>query len=108
MKGAKRLRIRIEDQYNPFERHPAAQKFTIYDEFNPLLFARMLAKIAHSFAIAEYGFGSFPSLLAHSDEVGRLYRLKPAGDSDDPGHLFRRALMSTWSSGQLAGSSSSF
>jgi hypothetical protein len=45
---------------------------------------------------------------AHSDEVGRLYRLKPAGDSDDPGHLFRRALMSTLSSGQLAGSSSSF
>jgi hypothetical protein len=44
---------------------------------------------------------------AYSDEAGRLYRLKPAGDSDDPGHLVRRALVSTLSSGQLAGSSSS-
>ena len=40
-------------------------------------------------------------------EGGRLYRLKPAGDSDDPGHLLRRALVSTSSSGQLAGSASS-
>ena len=47
-------------------------------------------------------------LGAYSDEAGRLYRLKPAGDSDDPGHLVRRALVSTLSSGQLAGSSSSF
>ena len=45
---------------------------------------------------------------AYSDEGGRLFRLKPAGDSDDPGHLVRRALVSTSSSGQLAGSSSSF
>jgi hypothetical protein len=34
-------------------------------------------------------------------EGGRPYRLKPAGDSDDPGHLLRRALVSTLSSGQL-------
>ncbi len=27
---------------------------------------------------------------AYSDEVGRPFRLKPAGDTDDPGHLFRR------------------
>jgi len=47
------------------------------------------------------------TVLAYSDEAGRLYRLKPAGDSDDPGHLVRRALVSTLSSGQLAGSSSS-
>jgi len=40
-------------------------------------------------------------------EVGRLYRLKPAGDSDDPCHLPRRALVSTLSSGQLVGWSSS-
>jgi len=40
-------------------------------------------------------------------EGGRLYRLKPAGDSDDPGHLPRRALVSTSSSGQLVGSASS-
>ena len=40
-------------------------------------------------------------------EGGRPYRLKPAGDSDDPGHLLRRALVSTSSSGQLAGSASS-
>jgi ATP-dependent DNA ligase len=47
------------------------------------------------------------AIVAYSDEAGRLYRLKPAGDSDDPGHLVRRALVSTLSSGQLAGSSSS-
>ena len=41
-------------------------------------------------------------------EGGRLYRLKPAGDSDDPGHLLRRSLVSASSSGQLAGSASSF
>jgi transposase-like protein len=41
-------------------------------------------------------------------EAGRLYRLKPAKDSDDPGRLPRRALATTSSSGQLAGSSSSF
>ena len=40
-------------------------------------------------------------------EGGRLYRLKPAGDSDDPCHLPRRALVSTSSSGQLVGWSSS-
>ena len=40
-------------------------------------------------------------------EGGRLYRLKPAGDSDDPGHLPRRALVSTSSSGQLVSSASS-
>ncbi|MGY4567003.1 hypothetical protein ACVWY5_000072 [Bradyrhizobium sp. USDA 3256] len=40
-------------------------------------------------------------------EAGRLYRLKPARDSDDPGRLLRRALATTSSSGQLAGSSSS-
>ncbi|MBB4383164.1 hypothetical protein GGD61_007863 [Bradyrhizobium sp. SBR1B] len=40
-------------------------------------------------------------------EAGRLYRLKPARDSDDPGRLPRRALATTSSSGQLAGSSSS-
>jgi hypothetical protein len=38
-------------------------------------------------------------------EAGRLYRLKPAKDSDDPGRLQRRALATTSSSGQLAGSS---
>ena len=41
-------------------------------------------------------------------EGGRLYRLKPARDSDDPGRLAGQALVSTSSSGQLAGSSSSF
>jgi hypothetical protein len=41
-------------------------------------------------------------------EAGRLYRLKPAGHSDDAGHLVRRFLVSAWSSGQLALSSSSF
>jgi hypothetical protein len=41
-------------------------------------------------------------------EAGRPYRLKPAKDSDDPGRLPRRALATTCSSGQLAGSSSSF
>ena len=41
-------------------------------------------------------------------EGGRLFRLKPARDSDDPGHLAGQALVSTSSSGQLAGSSSSF
>jgi hypothetical protein len=41
-------------------------------------------------------------------EAGRLYRLKPAGHSDDAGHLGRRFLVSAWSSGQLALSSSSF
>jgi len=51
--------------------------------------------------------GAIKALIAYSDEAGRLYRLKPAGDSDDPGHLVRRALVSTLSSGQLAGSSSS-
>ena len=40
-------------------------------------------------------------------EAGRLYRLKPAGDSEDPGHLGKRALASASSSGQLAGASSS-
>jgi hypothetical protein len=40
-------------------------------------------------------------------EGGHLYRLKPAGDSDDPCHLPRRALVSTLSSGQLVGWSSS-
>jgi hypothetical protein len=42
------------------------------------------------------------------DEAGRLYRLKPAGQSDDAGRLVGRALVSTCSSGQLALSSSSF
>jgi hypothetical protein len=41
-------------------------------------------------------------------EGGRLYRLKRARDSDDPGRLAGQALVSTSSSGQLAGSSSSF
>jgi predicted transcriptional regulator len=41
-------------------------------------------------------------------EGGRLYRLKPARDSDDPGRDAGQALVSTSSSGQLAGSSSSF
>ena len=40
-------------------------------------------------------------------EAGRLYRLKPARDSDDPGHLGKGALASASSSGQLAGASSS-
>jgi hypothetical protein len=40
-------------------------------------------------------------------EAGRLYRLKPARDSEDPGHLGKRALASASSSGQLAGASSS-
>jgi ATP-dependent DNA ligase len=44
---------------------------------------------------------------AHSDEVGRGFRAKPAKDSDDPGRLPRGALATTSSSGQLAGSSSS-
>jgi hypothetical protein len=50
---------------------------------------------------------SLAVLVAHSEEVGRRFRAKPAGDSDDPGHLARRALASTSSSGQLAGSASS-
>ena len=41
-------------------------------------------------------------------ESGRLYRFKPARDSDDPGRLAGQALVSTSSSGQLAGSWSSF
>lgn len=45
------------------KRHPGAKKVTIYGEFNSGFFMRMLAKIAHAFAIAEYGYGSFPPLL---------------------------------------------
>lgn len=45
------------------ERHPDAKKLTIHGQHNPSLFARMLAKIAHSFAVAEYGFSSVVPLL---------------------------------------------
>lgn len=41
-------------------------------------------------------------------EGGRLYRLKPAGHSDDAGHLVGRVLASASASGQLAASPSSF
>jgi hypothetical protein len=41
-------------------------------------------------------------------EAGRLNRLKPAGDSDDPADLEKRVLATTLSSGDLAGWSSSF
>jgi hypothetical protein len=36
------------------------------------------------------------------DEAGRLYRLKPAAQSYDAGRLVGPALVSMWSSGQLA------
>src|SRR6266545_3207234 len=36
-------------------------------------------------------------------EGGHRFRLKPAGDSDDPGHLGGGALVSACSSGQAAG-----
>jgi hypothetical protein len=37
-------------------RHPDAKKLTFAGELNMLFFARMLSKIAYSFAVAEYGY----------------------------------------------------
>ena len=45
-------------------RHPDGRRFTMRGtEINFSLFTRMLAKIGHAFAIAEYGINSFTSLL---------------------------------------------
>ena len=45
-------------------RHPRATRIIRRaGSINAFIFARMLAKIAHAFAVAEYGYGRFPHLL---------------------------------------------
>lgn len=45
------------------KRHPDGKRFTVRAELPFALFARMLAKIGHAHAVAEYGMGSFVPLL---------------------------------------------
>lgn len=46
------------------ENYPDAKRHGAVASFHPVLFQQMLAKIAHSFAVAELGYGKFNPLLA--------------------------------------------
>ena len=45
------------------ENYPDAKRHGAVASFHPVLFQKMLAKIAHSFAVAEIGYGKFNPLL---------------------------------------------
>ena len=67
------------------------------------------ARIRDHHAIAGTAWCAFRrSRPAIPSEAGRLYRLKPARDSDDPGHLLGLALVSALPSVHSTGSASSF